>query len=200
MYIKNEMAKEKEQILAECKKTLDRNGAVATGIGVFTVVISEIGPLLRRRIEKESLYGQDLSGKWEMTGGGAELSHFTVKLGPENLSNYQKSIFACLSQELEEEAGLKLIRLPQPLTLIPAWLWRSYEDKESKERRITIDLAFSVPLIWSEGYLEETPEFKEKFKRGELKFVPVKKLPEIEIVSPRTRFLIEESLRIAGSL
>lgn len=193
MYIKNEMA----EILAECKKTLGRNRAVATGIGVFTVVINEIGPLLRRRIEKESLYGQDLSGKWEMTGGGAELSHFTVNLDQEN--NYQKSIFACLSQELEEEAGLKLIRLPQPLTLIPAWLWRSYEDKESKER-ITIDLAFSIPLMWDDGYLEETPEFKEKLQRGELRFVPVKKLPEIDIVSPRTRFLIEESLRLAGSL
>ena len=194
------MATEKEQILAECEKSLERGRAVATGIGVFAVVVNEAGPLLRRRVEKDSLYGQDLSGKWEMTGGGAELPHFTVKPGPEGLSNYQQSIFACLQQELQEEAGLKLLRLPQPLTLVPAWLWRPYEDKERKEQRISIDLAFSVLLAWGDGYLEETIEFHEKFQKGELMFVPAKKLSEIDIVSPRTRFLIEEPLKLIGSL
>ncbi len=208
------MTTEKEQILAECEKNLEKGRAVATGIGVFAVVVNEVGPLLRRRVEKDSLYGQDLSDKWEMTGGGAELPHFTAKLGPESLSNYQQAIFACLQQELQEEAGLKLLRLPQPLTLVPAWLWRPYQDKESKEERISIDLAFSVPILWkvrppwgvwspSESggeYLEETMEFKEKLEKGELMFVPAKKLSEIDIVSPRTRFLIEELLKLIGSL
>ena len=196
-----EMTTEKEKILAECRKTLERGRAVATGIGVFAVIINHGGnPLLRRRLEKDSLYGQDLSGKWEMTGGGAELPHFTVKLGPADLSNYQQPIFACLFQELMEEAGLKLLALPQPLTLIPAWLWRPYEDSVAKGERITIDLAFSVPIRWSDGCLEETPEFGQKLVRGELVFVPAKKLPEIDIVSPRTRFLIEEPLKLIGSL
>ncbi len=194
------MATEKEKILAECNKTLDKGRVVATGIGVFAVVVNEAGPLLRRRIEKDSLYGQDLSGKWEMTGGGAELPHFTVKPGLEGLSNYQQSIFACLQQELQEEAGLKLLRLPQPLSFVPAWLWRPYEEKESKEQRISIDLAFSVPLIWNDGYLEETSDFKKKLQRGELMFVPARELPNIDIVSPRTRFLIEEALKLIGSL
>jgi len=91
---------------------LKKGRAVATGIGVFAVVVKEGAPLLRRRIEEDSLYGQDLSGKWEMTGGGVELPQFKVKLGPESLSNYQQSIFVCLQQELSEEAGLKLLSLP----------------------------------------------------------------------------------------
>ena len=193
------MTTENEKILAECKKNLERGRAVATGIGLFAVVVNDMGdPLLRRRTEKDSLYGKDLSGKWEMTGGGAELPHFTVRVGPEDISNYQQPIFACLSQELDEEAGLKLLSLPQPLSLIPAWLWKPYQDKE--EERITIDLAFSVPLMWTHGYLEETSEFAQKFRRGELMFVPVEKLPEIDIVSPRTRFLIEQALRSCDSL
>ena len=190
---------ENEKILAECERNLKKGRAVATGIGVFAVVISEVGPLLRRRLEKDSLYGQDLSGKWEMIGGGVEISHFQVKP-----ADYQQVIFECLKEELREEAGLKLLRLPrlgsQPLALIPAWLWRPYTDKESGEERITIDLAFSVPLRWQGGFLEETSEFKKKLQRGELMFIPVKELPNIDIVSPRTRFLIEQALKSVGML
>ena len=96
-------------ILAECKKNLDRGRAVATGIGVFAAFIkmgekadgfsSASQILLRRRLEKDSFLGQDLSGKWEMTGGGVELAHFGEP--------YQVAILETLLQELEE-AGLKM--------------------------------------------------------------------------------------------
>jgi len=197
------MTTENEQILAECKRTLERGRAVATGIGVFAVIIDGSGrPLLRRRLEKDSLYGQDLSGKWEMTGGGAENPHFKIKEGPVGLSGYQLPIFHCLRQELEEEAGLRLLQLPQPLALVPAWLWREYEDPKTKEKRISVDLALSVPITMSFNYLEEMPEFQKKWNanKGELIFVPAEKLSEIDIVSPRTRFLIEEALKLIGSL
>jgi hypothetical protein len=128
-----------------------------------------------------------------MTGGGVDLSHFTAQLDPES---YQQAIFMCLSQELEEEAGLKLISLPQPLSLIPAWLWRPYEDKETKEQRIIIDLAFSIPLKWEDGHVQATKEFEEKIKKGEIMFIPIEKLGEIDIISQRTRFLIEEALKV----
>lgn len=197
------MTIENEKILAECQRNLERGRAVATGIGVFAVIIDREGsPLLRRRLEKDSLYGMDLSGKWEMTGGGAENPHFKIKEGSAGLSGYQLPIFHCLRQELEEEAGLKLLRLPQPITLVPAWLWREYEDPKTKEKRISVDLAFSVPIIMSSQYLEETPEFQKKWNanKGELMFVPLEKIPSIDIVSPRTRFLIEEALKLVGSL
>ena len=185
------MLTENEKILSECQKNLARGRSVATGIGVFAVIYNYNGELLlRRRLEKDSLFGQDLSGKWEMIGGGVELPHFTSKIGPESFSKYQQAIFACLTQELDEEAGLKLLNLPQPLALIPAWLWKENKDAE----QITIDLAFSVPIPIDGGYLKETKEFTKKIERGELMFVPRQKLLDIEIISPRTRFLIEEAL------
>ncbi len=189
------MAAKMEKILSECQKNLEKDRAVATGIGMFAVIYNYSGELLlRRRLEKDSLLSQDLSGKWEMIGGGAELPHFTLKIGPDSLSKYQQAIFACLAQELDEEAGLKLLNLPQPLLLIPAWFWKEYKDTKTEEERIVIDLAFSMPIPMHRGYLEETQEFSKKFQRGELMFVPKEELPNIEIISPRTRFLIEQAL------
>ena len=183
-----------ERILAESRMNLQRGRAVATGIGVFAVVIDGKGnPLLRRRLETDSLYGQDLSGKWEMTGGGVELAHFTP-----GDSRYRKAILEALAQELYEEAGLRLVDIPDPLSLIPAWFCRDYE--RDGERRTSIDLAFSLPLLFVEGrFLRVTDEFYAKIKAGELMFVPWEKLGEIEIVSPRTRFLITEALRVQGT-
>lgn len=182
-----------ESILAECRMNLQRGRAVATGIGVFAVVIDHTGPLLRRRLEKDSLYGQDLSGKWEMTGGGVELAHFTP-----GDSRYRKAIVDGLAQELIEEAGLRLLDLPDPLVLIPAWYCNDYA--RDGEPRTSIDLAFSLPLLFHDGRcLRVTDEFYTKLKAGELMFVPEEKLGEIEIVSRRTRFLITEALRVANS-
>ncbi|HUW71593.1 MAG TPA: hypothetical protein VMV66_00130 [Candidatus Humimicrobiaceae bacterium] len=187
---------DKEKILAECQGTLAKDRAVGTGIGVFGQVIKDGNPLLRRRLEKDSLYQQDLSGKWEMTGGGAEIQHFaSVASAEELVKKYQGSIFNTIAQELREESGLELLDLPGPLLMAPAWLWRPYTDKETKEERITIDLAFSIPIPWSTA-IQETQVFREKLEKGEVMFVPRDKLSEIEIVGPRMRFLIEQALRL----
>jgi len=195
--------KEIEMILAECQRTLAKKRAVGTGIGVFCVIIKNGDPLLRKRLEKDSLYQKDLSGKWEMTGGGTELSHFksyfaSNHASPEDLEEkYQGSIFQTLKQELQEESGLELLSLPDPLRMIPAWLWRSYTDEHTREERTTIDLAFSFPVPWeSSVFVRDTKEFREKLERGEVMFVPRNELQKIEIVSPRTRFLIEQALQV----
>ena len=181
------------KILVECQETLKRGRAVATGIGVFTVVINKAGnPLLRKRIETDSLFQEDLSGKWELIGGGVEIAHFMAEIGPEE----QRAIFACLAQKLMEEAGLKLIRLPQPLMVVPDWILAPYPDKKIlNQERIVIDLAFATPIVLREKYLEKTKEFDEKFKRRELMFVPQSELSKIDMVDQRTRNLIDKTLK-----
>ena len=109
------------------------------------------------------------------------------------VSRYQRPALQALAQELEEEAGLKLDDNEWfPLVMVPAFLCRKYERDGNP--RTTIDLAFSTPVQFSA--FEPTAKFFELMERGGLMFVPRAKLPEIEIVSPRTRFLIEQALEI----
>ncbi len=185
------MATQEERILAEAAVNLGRGRAAATGIGVFLVVVNEKGdPLLRRRLEKDSLYGQDLSGKWEMTGGGMDIAHFTDADSQEpQISRYHRPILQTFMQELAEEAGLKLVG-EFPMVMAPAFLYREYEREGNP--RTTIDLAFSIPVPLSA--FEQTETFREFMAKGGLMFVPRNKLGEIDIVSPRTRFLIEQAL------
>lgn len=187
------MATQTERILAEVKANLGRGRAPATGIGVFLVVVNDKGnPLLRRRLEQDSLYGQDLSGRWEMTGGGMELAHFENAQAQEpQVSRYVRPIIQALAQELEEEAGLKLVRAFR-LLMAPAFLYREYEREG--EPRVTIDVALSIPAPFS--VFEQTLEFQKLMDKGGLMFVPRDKLGEVEIVSPRTRFLIEKALEL----
>jgi|SRR3989344_2467684 len=188
------MAVENEKVSAECKKNLERGRAVATGIGVFTVLIKmeervEGFPrsfqfLLRRRLEKDSLLGADLSGKWEMTGGGVEIAHFEGSPAP-----YKVAILAALRQELKEEAGLVLATaFPKHSFLIPAWLFN--------EAKGVIDLAFVMPIPWK--WVRETDESRRKFQSGEIRFFYPGELEKIEIVSPRTSFLIKEAIDYAS--
>ena len=190
---------ENDKILIECRETLEKGGAVATSIGVFALVVNREGsPLLRKRSEKDSLYQEDLSGKWEMTGGGLEISHFTAETGPDD-SSYQQAIFACLKQELLEEAGLNLISLPRRpfMFVLPAWRKRSYKDRKViNEERTSIDLAFATPVPFQDKYVEKTEEFENKIERGELMFVPRQELSNTDIVSLKMRFLIEETLEM----
>ena len=178
-----------EKILIECKKNLERGRAVATGIGVFAVFFKKeafvVEVLLRRRQEKGSIYGQDLSGKWEMTGGGVELQHFEGSSEGLLAERYQKVVATTLAQELEEEAGIVFSTLPEFFYMIPAWLF-----KEN-----IIDLAFVIPIPWLN--IREKPEFRQKMEKGEIRFFSQDELKRIEIVSPRTRFLIEEAVKYA---
>ena len=182
-----------DTFVAEARANLVRGRAAATGIGLFLVVIDDDGnPLLRRRLEEDSLYGQDLRGKWEMTGGGMDLSHFEDAAAQEPaVSRYHLPILKTLAQELEEEAGLMLTG-SFPLLMAPAFLYREYEREG--EPRTTIDLAFSTPI--SLAAFEQTEMFHELMEKGGLMFVPRDKLNEIEIVSSRTRFLVEQALRV----
>lgn len=176
-----------EEILAECKQRLERGYAVATGIGLFVVLFRDDQTLLRTRLEVDSIYQQNLSGKWEMTGGGVELQHFQ-DIPP---GRYQETIRRVLAQELLEEAGLELLSLPSPFLMASAWLQRGYEDRNTRENRMSIDLAFVRHLSWER--VRETDEFQNKLSRGELGFFSRPQLAHIEIVSPRTRFLIESA-------
>ena len=182
-----------QRILAEAEANLERGRAAATGIGLFLVVIDEQGnPLLRRRLEQDSLYGQDLSGKWEMTGGGMELVHLEKAESQEpEISRYVRPVLQTLAQELEEEAGLKLTG-SFPLVMTPAFIYREYEREG--EPRTSIDLAFSTPIPLTA--FEQTRVFHELMEKDGLMFVPRDKLGEIDIVSPRTRFLIEQALKV----
>ena len=187
---------ENEKILAECNRSLERGRAVATSMGLFALVVNREGkPLLRRRVEKDSLFQEDFSGKWELTGGGVEIPHFAAEAVPDALSDYQSVVFACLKQKLMEEAGLELISLPHFSVLVYAWLWKSYPDKKAFNREgVVIDLAFATPIPFMSKYLNKTDKFKNKFKKRELMFVPRQELSVIQIVSERTRFLIEKTL------
>ena len=184
----------KDKILAEVQMNLGRGRAVGTGIGLFILVIDEHGNLLlRRRLEKGSLFGDDLSGKCEMIGVGMDISHFAQAETQEpDVSRYHRPILETLIQEMDEEAGLNLVG-NFSLIMAPAFFSREYEYKG--EERQAIDLAFSIPVPFSA--LEKTDKFTELMEKGELKFVPRGRLSEIEIVAPRIRFLIKQALQIS---
>ena len=171
----------KEKILANCQENLRKDRAVATGIGLFAAVINPVGEiLLRNRAEKGSLYGEDLSGKWELPGGGVDLLDF-----PRDPKNYQGVIFKTLERELREETGMELINLFQP-NLWPAWL---YKDG-------LIDLAFVTVVSWNE--VMETEKFADKLSAGEIGLFSMKYIMEKDnypnIISPRMRSLVKEAI------
>jgi len=173
---------EKEKIIESCRNNLASGRAVATGIGLFALVINSYQQvLLRNRAEKGSLYGKDLSGKWELPGGGVDLDDF-----PKKTVNYQEVISNTLTRELKEETGLELLKSSQ-LTFLPAWL---YKDG-------LIDLAFVTVINWDR--IRETEEFSKKHSAGEVSFFSMELLKKKEdypnIVSPRMRFLVQEAIR-----
>ena len=181
-----------EEILVESRMNLDRGRAVATGIGLFLVVINKYGnPLLRRRSEKGSLFGDDLSGKWEPPGGGMDLEHLEYADAEEpKVSKYHRPILQTLVQELDEETGLKLVE-NFPLVMVPAVFSREYEH--DGEKRESIDFAFSVPVPFSA--CEQTNRFSALMKAHELMFVPRGKLADVDFVSPRIKFLVVEVIK-----
>ncbi len=166
-----------DQILENCRKNLERERAIATGIDVFAAVFDSSGRniLLRQRLERGSLYGQDLSGKWELIGGGVEIDDFTA--------DYTEVIFNCLERELSEEAGLELIKLPDPIPMLPAWL----------SKNNLIDLAFVVPLHFNKKDVKTGPNHFDMWDKGQVKFFP-EDIDNVNIVSPRMKFMITQAL------
>lgn len=112
--------------------------------------------------------------------------------------DYQEVIKRTLRQEFEEEAGLKINSFVGLLPLYPAFLMRDSirkEEGKEDEPRTGIDLAFVTPIFWDA--VEETPEFQNKLALGELRFCTPQELGQIDIVSPRMRFLILRGLEAA---
>ncbi len=53
-----------------------------------------------------------------------------------------------------------------------------------------------MPIPWK--WVRETDESKQKFQNGEIRFFHSEELSKIEIVSPRTSFLIKEAIDYAS--
>ena len=158
------------EVLKNCQKNLDRDRAVATGIGVFARIInSERKVLLRRRKEKDSLFHEDLSGKWELPGGGVEISDFN--------EDYRAAIPSTLERELKEEVGLELLSDCLEVVLRPAWLGKDGQ----------IDLAFVIDV--PEGIVMETPAFKELIASNEIRWFSWQETHELEFISKRMKFM-----------
>jgi 8-oxo-dGTP pyrophosphatase MutT (NUDIX family) len=164
-----------EEIINKANENIKKGVAIATGIGVFAAISDKKRILLRRRAEKESfIYSKDLSGKWELPGGGMELRDF----GEE----YQSSFKNTLQREIKEETGLEILESPE-IVLLPAVLKRSSIEKLS-----LIDFAFVIPVPHALG--SETNEYREKLTKGEIQWISLEDIEKIQIVSERMKYLI----------
>jgi len=172
------------------KNRLASGGAIATGIGVFAVITARLrlgccsslpGVLLRKRKEKGSIVGQDLSGKWELPGGGMKMEDILP-----GQDGYLGSIAAMLRREIAEETGLNLSGWEYSGVAFLA-MFAKQDEKQS-----LIDIAFSVPIQWQIDF--ETPEFQAAIERGEIRWVPIANIGKIEFVSPRMQFIIRQGL------
>lgn len=160
---------DKIQVLENCKKNLDRDRAVSTGVGIFGRVRKGNKFLTRRRTEIDSLYKTDLSGKWELPGGGVEIFDFT--------EGYQSAIISTLKRELMEEVGLDLISEKLNIVLIPAWLGKGG----------LIDLAFVIDI--PEYAIVITPEYEKLLEIKAIRWTSLQELKELEFISKRMKFL-----------
>ena len=185
-----------ELVLQKSKDNLQRERAVATGIGIFIAVMNDKGILLRRRLQSEnqslvSSRATNLAGKWELPGGGVDIGDLTTTRYQDTI--YQCAILECMRRELSEETGLQLndqrLRNDQGVKIInlfPAWLYKPEEG--------IIDLAFVVALRHGKQ-TEETEEFTQKINSGKIRFFSIVEIdrPDVEIISKRMRHLINLS-------
>ena len=171
---------EKDTVLLKNKEAKEAGQDVVAQIGLFAVVVNKSGdPLLKRQAPEN---------EWKIIGGNFKTIYFSLEIFPEHLSEYQQAIFAYLANKLIVEAGLMLLRPPQPLMLVPAWSWEVAEKGQ-----LHVNLSFSTPIFLNEKYIRKTEGFGERFKRAELMFVHRKRLCGPNI-SQKTRFLAEETL------
>jgi 8-oxo-dGTP pyrophosphatase MutT (NUDIX family) len=166
-----------EKIEEKVKEALKEGKAVAIRIGIFGAILMRDGKiLLRRREEKGSIAGADLSGKWELPGGTIELSD----LG----EDYQGAIKSALKREIKEETGLEIDMDSIPIVvLLPAVL-----KKSSIEKRNLIDWAFVVPI--SAGSVRATSKYFELEKNKEIAWIEFEGVKKIEIVGERMKYLV----------
>lgn len=161
---------EKEKILSNVKKRLERKnpGAVATGIGVFTLIRRDGNLLLKRRLPKEGGVGV---GKYELPGGAVDLADFVS-------GEYGSAPVRGAAREAKEETGL-IIKKEGPVLLAPAWAIYQAGDQ--------IDLAFSFNVSWDE--VETTERYEKLLESGDLIWVPEEKLGQINFISKRMKYL-----------
>lgn len=186
------------QTLESCRKNLERGRSVATGIGVFAFVClegREDEVLLRNRTEKGSLHGENLSGKWELPGGGVELIDYVNPIGPDGSLAYQWPFVNTLKRELMEEAGLVLVWNGGAITMLPA----SHKKDGIIDHAFTVDVPMSdrsdplnkstyIPLD-----VDATDRFEELLELEHLRFFLAEEIDGLDIISPRMRFMIESS-------
>lgn len=159
----------KIEVFENCKKNLDRDRTIATGVGIFARIRKGNTFLTRRRTETNSLYETDLSGKWELPGGGVEIFDFAEE--------YQSAIISNLKRELMEEVGLGLISEKLNIILIPAWLGKGG----------LIDLAFVIDI--PEYAIVITPEYEKLLEIKAIRWTSLQELKELEFISKRMKFL-----------
>jgi 8-oxo-dGTP pyrophosphatase MutT (NUDIX family) len=171
-----------QKIEEKVRDALQKGKGIATGIGIFAAILKENKILLRQRVEKESLiYGKDLSGKWELPGGGVELGDFG--------EDYQSAIKNALAREIREETGLEIDIEKVPIVLLPAVL-----KKSSIEKLSLIDWAFVVPIDIE--FTKVTKEYERKIETGEIRWFPINEIDRLEIVSERMKYLISISIAL----
>jgi 8-oxo-dGTP pyrophosphatase MutT (NUDIX family) len=164
------------------EKNLARGRAIATGIGVFPAVFKEGKILLRQRVEKGSIINKDLSGKWELPGGGVDLDDFSY-----NTPKYKGVVIRTIDRELREEVCLRCNH--QDITMIPAWI----------KNDTLIDLAFVIPTDYEDTFPcnggEYFDTFEEGLEKGLIGFFSEEEALALNIVSERIRFMITEAFR-----
>ena len=167
------------KILKNCIKNLTRGRAIATGIGFFVAIVDGEKILLRTRTETGSLFGNDLSGKWELPGGGMEIKD--MKYINYSAGNYYQPVFNTISREALEEVFLEIIQI-EDKRVIPAYLFKND----------TIDLAHVaiVPL----SSIKKTPSFEELLLKGEVKFFSKEEVQNLDFASQRMKYMAVEAL------
>jgi hypothetical protein len=169
------------KVLENCQKSLEKGNACATGIGIFAAVLFEGKILLRKRTDKNSMFGADLSSKYELVGGAVGVDELNCQAQG---CEYQGMVIDTLGRNLNLKAGLDYQFSPQEgmqLVLLPAFLAKSD----------MIDLAFVCPIPFSD--IKETEEFKSAIRDGSLGFFSREEVSKIEVISKRMLFMIEEA-------
>ncbi|BFT94881.1 MAG: hypothetical protein MNSN_10000 [Minisyncoccus archaeiphilus] len=169
-------------IMETAENNLARGRAIGTGIGMFPGIFKGNKILLRQRVEKGSIINKDLSGKWELPGGGVDIKDF-LSITP----RYTGPAIKAIDRELREEVCLGYNSLG--IVMIPAWI----------KNDNLIDLAFVIPTDYEDTIPcsggEYFDTFEEGLEKGLIRFVSEEEAMDLDILSERMRFMITEAFR-----